>query len=37
MKIGGYVEDFRGHRGRVWARTPQGTALLARKDQVLGL
>lgn len=38
MKVAGYVEDFASHgSGRIWARTPEGTAHLARKAQVLGL
>lgn len=38
MKVAGHVEDFASvGSGRIWARTPDGTALLATKSEVLGL
>jgi hypothetical protein len=37
MKVAGYVEDFQAHGGgRIWARTTEGSAFLARREQVLG-
>jgi hypothetical protein len=36
LKVMGYVTDFPSHgSGRIWARTPEGAAFLATRDEVL--
>ena len=35
MKVAGYVEDFPAVGPRIWARTPEGSAFLATREEVL--
>jgi hypothetical protein len=37
MKVAGLIEDFQAVGPMIWARTPEGTDLLARRDEVLSV